>query len=82
VKRASKGKRRSKAIPVLGAAGLSLALASEASLASTAPALDTMTRNAGLSHEFTRQAASENTYSPPVYSPPIRPPHRPVRKKR
>jgi hypothetical protein len=53
VKRASKGKRRSKTIPVLGAAGLSLALASETSLASTAPALDTMTRNAGVSHEFT-----------------------------
>jgi hypothetical protein len=131
VKRASKGKRRSKTIPVLGAAGLSLALASETSLASTAPALDTMTRNAGVSHEFTLreeeacdislatfhvfdkegtkavragerpvtlgqaccqfaclggQAAFENTYSPPVYSPPvprpIRPPHRPVRKKR
>ena len=32
---------------------MSLALASEASLASTAPALDTMTRNAGVSHEIT-----------------------------
>ena len=49
MKRASKGKT----IPVLGAAGLSLALASETSLASTAPALDTMTRNAGVSHEVT-----------------------------
>jgi hypothetical protein len=51
VKRASKRKRRSKAIPALGAAGLSLTLASEASLAATAPALDTMTRKAGVSHE-------------------------------
>jgi hypothetical protein len=42
-KRTSKRKRRSKAIPALGAAGLPLTLASEASLASTAPALDTMT---------------------------------------
>jgi hypothetical protein len=32
---------------------LSLTVASEASLASTAPALDTMTRNAGVSHEIT-----------------------------
>jgi hypothetical protein len=37
----------------LGAVGLSLTVASEASLASTAPALDTMTRNAGVSHEIT-----------------------------
>ena len=50
---ASKKKRRSKAVPALGAAGLSLTLASEASLASTAPALDTMTRNAGVIHEIT-----------------------------
>jgi hypothetical protein len=131
VKRASKRKRRSKAIPALGAAGLSLTLASEASLAATAPALDTMTRKAGVSHEIilreeeifdvtlasfyvfdkertgafrpggrlmkvtgccefaclAGQAASENNaYSPPVYSPPvprpIRPAHRPIRKKR
>jgi hypothetical protein len=40
-------------LPVLGAAGLSLALAAEASLASTAPALGTTTRNAGVSHEIT-----------------------------
>jgi hypothetical protein len=105
---------------------LSLALANEASLASTAPALDTMTHNAGVSHEITireeeiydislaafhvfdkeeakpfragerpvtlgqgcclfaclaGQAASENTYSPPVPRA-IRPAHRPVRKKR
>jgi len=52
VKRASKRKRRSKTIPALGAAGLSLTLASEASLAATAPALDTMTRKAGVSHEI------------------------------
>ena len=52
MKRASKRKRRSKTIPALGAAGLSLTLASEASLAATAPALDTMTRNAGVSNEI------------------------------
>jgi hypothetical protein len=52
VKQASKRKRRSKAVPALGAAGLSLTLVSEASLATTAPALDTMTSNAGVSHEI------------------------------
>jgi hypothetical protein len=124
VKQTSKRKRRSKAIPALGAAGLSLTLASEASLA--APALDTMTRQAGVGHEIilredeifdvslatfyvfdkeragafrpggrlikvtgccefaclAGQAASENNaYSPPVPRP-IRPAHKPVRKKR
>jgi hypothetical protein len=52
VKRVSKRKRRSKTIPALGAAGLSLTLASEASLAATAPAFDTVTRKAGVSHEI------------------------------
>jgi hypothetical protein len=132
VNQASKRKHRSKTIPALGAAGLSLTLASEASLAATAPALDTMTRKAGVSHEIilredeifdvslatfylfdkeragafrasgrlikvtgccefaclAGQAASENSaYSPPVpYSAPalrpIKPAHKPVRKKR
>jgi hypothetical protein len=126
VKRASKRKRRSKTIPALGAAGLSLTLANEASLAATAPVLDAMTRKAGVSHEIVLRedeivdvslatfyvfdkegagafraggaltfmcrgccefaclagpAASENTYSPPVPRP-IRPAHKPVRKKR
>jgi hypothetical protein len=126
VTRASKRKRRNKTIPALGAAGLSLTLASEASLAATAPALDTMTRKAGVSHEIilreeeifdvtlasfyvfdkeragafqpggrlikvtgccefaclAGQAASENNaYSPPLPRP-IRPAHKPVRKKR
>jgi hypothetical protein len=36
----------------LGAAGLSLTLANEASLAATAPVLDAMTRKAGVSHEI------------------------------
>ena len=45
-------KRKRKTIPALGAAGLSLTLASEASLAATAPALDTMARKAGVSHEI------------------------------
>ena len=52
-KQTSKRKRRSKAVPVLGAAGLSLALASEASIAAPAPSLDTMTRDAGVRHEIT-----------------------------
>ena len=125
-KQASKEKRRSKAVPVLGAAGLSFSLASEASLATTAPALDMMTRKAGVSQEIilreeeifdvslatfyvfdkeragafragerlikiggccvfaclAGQAASENnTYSPSAPRP-IRPAHKPVRKKR
>jgi hypothetical protein len=132
VTRASKRKRRSKTIPALGAAGLSLTLAGEASLAATAPALDTVTRKAGVSHEIilredeifdvsmatfcvfdkeragafraggrlmkvtgccefaclAGQAASESSaYSPPVpYSGPaprpIKPAHKPARKKR
>jgi hypothetical protein len=125
VTRASQKKRRSKTIPALGAAGLSLTLASEATLAATAPALDTMTRKAGVSHEIVLreeeisdvslatfyvfdkeragafraggrlmkvtgccefaclagQAAESNAYSPSVPRP-IRPAHRPVRKKR
>ena len=121
LKRASKRKRRSKTIPALGAAGLSLTLASEA-----APAFDTMTRKAGVNHEIilredeifdvslatfyvfdkeragasgtsgrllkitgccefaclAGQAASENNaYLSPVPRP-VRPVHKPVRKKR
>jgi hypothetical protein len=38
-------------MPALGA-GLSLTLASEATLAATAPALDAMTRKAGVNHEI------------------------------
>ena len=104
---------------------MSLTLASEASLAATAPALDTMTRKAGVRHEIilreeeifdvtlasfyifdkeragafraggwlikvsgccefaclAGQAASENTFSSPV-SRPIRPAHKPIRKRR
>ena len=45
----SKRKRRSKALPLLGAAGLSLSLASGASAA----AADMLTRNTGVSHEIT-----------------------------
>jgi hypothetical protein len=126
VKRASKKTRRSQTIPTLGAAGLSLTLASEASLAATTPAVDTITRKAGMSHEIilreeeifdvtlvsfyvfdkeragalragrpvikvsgccefaclAGQAASENNAYSPRVSPPIRPTHRPVRKKR
>ena len=49
----SKRKRRSKALPVLGAAGLSLSLASGASAAAGGPAADMLTRNTGVSHEIT-----------------------------
>jgi hypothetical protein len=51
-KQTSKRKRRSNAVPVLRAAGLSLTLASGASLANPAPSLDTMTRNAGQGREI------------------------------
>jgi hypothetical protein len=49
----SKRKRSSKALPVLGAAGLSLSLASGASAAAGGPAEDVLTRNTGVSHEIT-----------------------------
>ena len=52
-KQASKRKRRSKALPVLGAAGLSLSLASGASAVTSGPAADMPTRNTGASHEIT-----------------------------
>ena len=48
-KRPSKRKRRSRALPALGAAGLSLSLASGVS---AAPAANIPTRSADLSHEF------------------------------
>ena len=48
-KQASKRKRLKKAIPVLGAAGLSLSLASRAS---GGPAVDTPTQITGASHEI------------------------------
>ena len=117
-----KRKRRSKAVPVLASAGLSLTLASEGSLAITAPPLDTVTRNViheialheeeacdvslATFHVFDKegarasdrpitlgqgcclfaclagQAASQNNaYSPPAARP-IRPTHKPVRKKK
>jgi hypothetical protein len=52
-KQASKRKRRSKAVPVLGAAGLSLSLASGASAASGGAAAEVLTRNTGVMHEIT-----------------------------
>jgi hypothetical protein len=51
-KQASKRKRRGKAIPVLGAAGLSLSLVSGASAAS-GPVADMLTRNTGVNHQIT-----------------------------
>jgi hypothetical protein len=49
-KQASKRKRRTKAVPVLGAAGLSFTLATGAYGAGTAPAADMLWRNAGVTH--------------------------------
>jgi len=51
-RQASKGKRRSMAVPVLGAAGLSLSLASGAYGASRTPAPDMLSRNAEVTHEI------------------------------
>ena len=51
-KEASQAKRARKALPVLGAAGLSLSLASGASIASPAPSLDSMTRSAAENREL------------------------------
>jgi hypothetical protein len=49
----TKPKRRRKALPVLGAAGLSLSLAGAASAAAIGwPVSDMPTRNAGVSHEI------------------------------
>jgi hypothetical protein len=52
-KQTSKRKRRACAVPVLGAAGLSLSLASGASAITAGPAADMPTRNTGVSHEVT-----------------------------
>jgi hypothetical protein len=49
-KQALKPKRKSRVVPVLGAAGLSLSLASGTS---AAPAADMLMRNTGTSHEIT-----------------------------
>jgi hypothetical protein len=51
VSQTSKRKRRSKTVPVLSAAGLSLSLASGAAIATPTPSLDTITCNARESHE-------------------------------
>ena len=51
-KQASKAEHRIKAVPVLGAAGLSLTLASGAYGASSMPAADVLSR-AGVTHEIT-----------------------------
>ena len=52
-KQASKAEGRIKAVPVLGAAGLSLTLASGAYGANSTPAADVLSRNAGVTHEIT-----------------------------
>lgn len=52
-KQASKRRRRNKAVPVLGAAGLSLSLVSGASAAVAGPTADMPARNSGAGHEIT-----------------------------
>jgi hypothetical protein len=52
-KLASRRKHRSKVVPVLGAAGLSLSLAGGASAATGAPVADALTHNAVVTHEIT-----------------------------
>jgi hypothetical protein len=51
-KQAAPPKRARKAVPVLGAAGLSLSLASGPSMASPAPSLDSITRNTAVNREL------------------------------
>ncbi len=52
-KRPSKRMHRACAVPLLGAAGLSLSLASGAPAATEGPAADMPTQNTGMSHEIT-----------------------------
>jgi hypothetical protein len=52
-KQGSKRKQRSKALPVLGAAGLSLSLAGSASAFPSAPAADLQTKNTTDDHSLT-----------------------------
>ena len=52
-RRPSSRKRNSKAIPILGAAGLSLSFAGGVSVASAAPTADIQTQNTKVSHEIT-----------------------------
>jgi len=52
-KQASKQKRRACAVPLLGAAGLSLSLASGASAGPGGPAADMPTQKTGVAHEIT-----------------------------
>jgi hypothetical protein len=51
-KRASKRNRRSKAVPVLGAAGLSLSLVGGASASTSGPATDVGPQNTSPTHEI------------------------------
>jgi len=53
VKPSPKRRRRNKAMPVLGAAGLSLALASGASAATTVPNANAVTQSTAAGHEVT-----------------------------
>jgi len=52
-KQTSKQKRRACAVPLLGAAGLSLSLASGSPAATEGPAADIPTQNTGVSHDIT-----------------------------
>src|SRR5689334_18604457 len=62
-KQASKRNRSSKAVPVLGAAGLSLSLASGASASTGGPAADVSPQNASPNHEIFL-VDKENTAQP------------------
>ena len=53
VEQSSRRKRKGRAIPVLGAAGLSLSLASAASAATSVPAPETIAQKAGVTHVVT-----------------------------
>ena len=52
-KQASKRKRKRKAVPGLGVAGLSLSLATGASAVTCGPTADMLTRNTGVNNEIT-----------------------------
>ena len=52
-KQGAERKRRGKAVPILGAAGLSLTLASGASATTEAPVADVLAHNGGVNHEIT-----------------------------
>ena len=67
-KQASKAERRIKAVPVLGAAGLST-LASGVQGFSGTPAADLLSRSAGVTHEITLREASADAADAQIRPP-------------